>query len=219
MPESRDFYRYRIERQPNRCPRLFQFQCNAPDERVLLQNRCGKPLRCRLDQFTRVLLHPLRDKLAYLSVIRRCFQLVRHSGTARFGIHRQRHHKFLAKCRLLRINAMSCKADEIFNMDFIIFFDVHHVLFSSFLFLLAQAESRQLIRSSRFLPVSCRYKSQSRSAQLKQMTCLILVKRIFAIRFATCRIIRDPPASGSFLMIFHNRVAASQLIRSGLYHS
>ena len=44
-------------------------------------------------------------------------------------------------------------------------------------------------------------------------------KRIFAIRFATCSIIRDPPASGSFLMIFHNRVAASQLIRSGLYHS
>ena len=32
-------------------------------------------------------------------------------------------------------------------------------------------------------------------------------------------IIRNPPASGSFLMIFHNRVAASQLIRSGLYHS
>ena len=49
--------------------------------------------------------------------------------------------------------------------------------------------------------------------------CPTQVKRIFAIRFATCRIIRDPPASGSFLMIFHNRVAASQLIRSGLYHS
>ena len=44
-------------------------------------------------------------------------------------------------------------------------------------------------------------------------------KRIFTIRFATCRIIRDPPASGSFLMIFHNRAAASQLIRSCLYHS
>lgn len=53
MPESRNFYGYRIERQSNRRPRLFQFQCNTLDERVLLQNRCGKSLSCRLDQFTR----------------------------------------------------------------------------------------------------------------------------------------------------------------------
>ena len=48
---------------------------------------------------------------------------------------------------------------------------------------------------------------------------IMLVKRIFAIRYVTCRITRDPPASGSLLMICHNRIAASQLIRSGLYHS
>ena len=47
----------------------------------------------------------------------------------------------------------------------------------------------------------------------------IKVKRIFAIRYATCRITRNPPASGPLLMICHNRIAASQLIRSGLYHS
>ena len=48
---------------------------------------------------------------------------------------------------------------------------------------------------------------------------LLLSKRIFAIRFATCRITRNLPASGPLLMICHNRIAASQLIRSGLYHS
>ena len=31
------------------------------------------------------------------------------------------------------------------------------------------------------------------------------VKRTFAIRFATCKIIRNPPASGPPLMIFHER--------------
>ena len=49
--------------------------------------------------------------------------------------------------------------------------------------------------------------------------CLSAVNRIFAIRFATCRITRNLPASGPLLMICHNRIAASQLIRSGLYHS
>ena len=45
------------------------------------------------------------------------------------------------------------------------------------------------------------------------------VKRIFTIHLAACRITRNLPASGSLLMICHNRIAASQLIRSGLYHS
>ena len=48
-------------------------------------------------------------------------------------------------------------------------------------------------------------------AQLKQATCLIRVKRIFATRFATCRIIRNPPASGSLLMICHNRMLLRSL--------
>ena len=42
--------------------------------------------------------------------------------------------------------------------------------------------------------------------------CIYESKRIFAIRFATCRITRNLPQAGPH-MICHNRIAASQLIR------
>ena len=48
-------------------------------------------------------------------------------------------------------------------------------------------------------------------AQLKQGTCLIRLKWIFAIRFATCRITRNLPASGPLLMICHNRMLLCSL--------
>ena len=40
---------------------------------------------------------------------------------------------------------------------------------------------------------------------------LIWVKRIFAIRYATCRITRNLPASGPLLMICHNRMLLRSL--------
>ena len=52
-----------------------------------------------------------------------------------------------------------------------------------------------------------------------RIMAVIESKRIFAIRFATCRITRNLPASGPLLMICHNRVAASQLIRRSLHSS
>ena len=46
-----------------------------------------------------------------------------------------------------------------------------------------------------------------------RIMAVIESKRIFAIRFATCRITRNLPASGPLLMICHNRMLLRSLIR------
>ena len=70
-------------------------------------------------------------------------------------------------------------------------------------------QSRSFLCQSRRFPCKILYRflrqnSCCNQAHPRRRLAWLGSKRIFAIRFATCRIIRDPPASGSFLMIFHN---------------
>ena len=46
--------------------------------------------------------------------------------------------------------------------------------------------------------------------------CIYESKRIFAIRFATCRITRNLPASGPLLMICHNRMLLRSLKKASV---
>ena len=101
--------------------------------------------------------------------------------------------------------SVNCFCANLLNIQFYVFIFMH----------ISQHRSVYIYQSQSFLCQSRRFPCKILYRFLRQNSCCnqahprrglawLGSKRIFAIRFATCRIIRDPPASGSFLMIFHN---------------
>ena len=110
--------------------------------------------------------------------------------------------RLLCNCMIL----LSCNNVNIFVAYFLRNYKICSLLFAPFLVIIVHLYIKWYdYTMNQAFPTAYFF------SQLKQGTYLIRVKRIFAIRFATCRIIRNPPASGSLLMICHNRMLLRSL--------